>query len=58
MLTSEEKIREIELHIQTIRAVNDVLLDCIARADFSGDGDYLILLELQNEHLIKISELF
>lgn len=58
MLTLEEKIRKIELHIQTIRAVNDVLLDSITNNEYSGDGDYIVLLEIQNKNIMNITELF
>lgn len=58
MQTLDEKMKEIEINIQSIRAVNDVLLDSISYSEYSGDGDYILLLELQNEHIRKITDLF
>lgn len=58
MLTYEEKMREVELHTQTIRAVNHVLLDSILYSEYAGEGDYVVLLELENEHIRKLTDLF
>lgn len=58
MLTSEEKMKKVELEMTYIRSVTNVLLDAIWNAEFSGEGDFVILLEYQKEHIRNITNLF
>ncbi len=58
MLTPEEKMEKVELEMTYIRSVTNVLLDAIWYSEVSAEGDYVILLEQQKEHIRNITSLF
>lgn len=58
MLTPEEKMEKVELEMTYIRSVTNVLLDAIWYSEVSAEGDYVILLEQQKEHIRNITNLF
>lgn len=58
MLTPEEKMKQVQLAMLDISAVNNVLIDAIQCSDYSGEGDYLVLLDVQKDAIRKITNLF
>ncbi len=58
MLTTEQKIRIIENEMIMVSIINNVVLDAISFAEYSGEADYMILLEMQRKHILNIKKLF